>query len=98
MPFEVLIPIYRSSRFQLHLATFEALVVGWTQQLSIQAWRGNLQQIRVAGNHILDIEDSANLSAYVRAILVGHANRFVVAARARSGKLVDHDAEHARLA
>src|ERR1700733_2170093 len=94
-PFEMLVSVDRIPRLQLHFAAHEALVVGWPQQFAIQPRRRNLQQIRVARNYVLYIEDRPDLPAQVRAILVSHAARLVGAGL---GDFINHDAKHARLA
>src|SRR5712692_6859846 len=88
---------------QLDPASREALVVDRTNQLAIQPWGGNLQNVGAPRHSVLHIEDRAHLPAQVRAILVRHPAGLVDSAgggliNSACGGLINDDAKHASLA
>src|SRR5215470_15637659 len=84
---KVPIAVYRFSRHQLDTAAREPFIITGPRQLTIKAWRRDLQHICPAGHSIFDIKDRSELTTEGGTVLVRNP-----------GWLVNEDPKHAAFA
>src|SRR5262249_31701394 len=75
--FEEAVVIHRLPGYKPQLAAGEALKVGCTTQLTVEPGRRDFQRVGATRHRVFNIENSANFTAQVGAVLVRHPARLI---------------------